>query len=522
MRDQPNNNDDGLERLIRESGDPNVLPDAQYAERLKATILRRAAAVPEVSRKASLMKRIVKVAVAASVVFALGVAVVWLTLGGSSGNLAFADVAKVFESLRSATFDVRTEVRKKKEDKPLVATGKGYFLAPGRQRIETSMRFDQQPAVKAAEEAARRMHKKDGPAAANRAAQEAAQAMGKAVGSQPETTFRQIMISDVQVGKCLMLYPNMKFGTLIDLRKMRENANEPNHPDFFETARRLVREGSSGNGEKAASLGKKDIDGRQAVGFRVGVNGMDMTFWADPQTAHPIRIEVSIGPLGNVRMVMSNFQYNVALDPSLFSLTPPAGYSVHTMDVTAPVEKDLLKTLRRIAAHNKNVFPKKLEMNQEVMKALMAGLEPKMDKATQEKLDAARKAVEAKYGGREKIRAKYGKNIPPEIMAETMKATMPIMQERMKKQMPAMQEEMQRRSRGLLFYQTLKPDNDAHYVGDGVKLDTPDRPILWYKPTGSEKYHVIYADLSVREVSRSELPKMPDPKNGPKSAKKSP
>ncbi|MEN6365236.1 MAG: hypothetical protein ABFC88_00275, partial [Thermoguttaceae bacterium] len=134
------------------------------------------------------MKRIVKVAVAASVVFALGVAVVWLTLGGSSGNLAFADVAKVFESLRSATFDVRTEVRKKKEDKPLVATGKGYFLAPGRQRIETSMRFDQQPAVKAAEEAARRMHKKDGPAAANRAAQEAAQAMGKAVGSQPETT----------------------------------------------------------------------------------------------------------------------------------------------------------------------------------------------------------------------------------------------------------------------------------------------------------------------------------------------
>ncbi len=32
--------------------------------------------------------------------------------------------------------------------------------------------------------------------------------------------------------------------------------------------------------------------------------------------------------------------------------------------------------------------------------------------------------------------------------------------------------------------------------------------MLWYKPTGSEKYRVIDADLSVREVTKDELPKI--------------
>ncbi len=42
--------------------------------------------------------------------------------------------------------------------------------------------------------------------------------------------------------------------------------------------------------------------------------------------------------------------------------------------------------------------------------------------------------------------------------------------------------------------------------GKGVKLDTPEVPIFWYKPTDSEKYQVLYADLSVKEVSKDELP----------------
>jgi len=56
---------------------------------------------------------------------------------------------------------------------------------------------------------------------------------------------------------------------------------------------------------------------------------------------------------------------------------------------------------------------------------------------------------------------------------------------------------------------TLKPENDPHYVGGGVKLGTPDRPILWYKPTAAAKYRVIYADLSVKELAAEQLKKLP-------------
>ena len=57
---------------------------------------------------------------------------------------------------------------------------------------------------------------------------------------------------------------------------------------MFEMVRRLVREGSSGTGDKAERLGTKKIDGREAVGFRINASGMDMTLWADPERPGPL------------------------------------------------------------------------------------------------------------------------------------------------------------------------------------------------------------------------------------------
>jgi hypothetical protein len=60
----------------------------------------------------------------------------------------------------------------------------------------------------------------------------------------------------------------------------------------------------------------------------------------------------------------------------------------------------------------------------------------------------------------------------------------------------------------VMFYATLQPENDSHYAGKNVKLDTPDRPILWYKPTGSDRYRVIYADLSIKEMAPEDVEKL--------------
>ena len=186
-------------------------------------------------------------------------------------------------------------------------------------------------------------------------------------------------IVDGQTAKSIMLMPGMKLAVAMDMKKMREDmkksaklAKDP-PPDVFEMVRRLVREGSSGTGDKAERLGKKEIDGREAVGFRIDANmhGHDPLGRSPNGLAHSHRDHH--GNVGGVRLVMNNFRYDVDLDPSLFSLEPPAGYSTQAMNMTVPVEEDLLSTLRTIAEHSKGLFPAKLGMNKEVMEASDGG-----------------------------------------------------------------------------------------------------------------------------------------------------
>ena len=78
--------------------------------------------------------------------------------------------------------------------------------------------------------------------------------------------------------------------------------------------------------------------------------GITVTIWGDPQTGLPIRIE-SYSALEGVKSTLSDFVFNVDLDKSLFSVEPPAGYTVQTVQVDAsePAEKDLIALLREYA-----------------------------------------------------------------------------------------------------------------------------------------------------------------------------
>jgi hypothetical protein len=59
---------------------------------------------------------------------------------------------------------------------------------------------------------------------------------------------------------------------------------------------------------------------------------------------------------------------------------------------------------------------------------------------------------------------------------------------------------------GFLF---AMPPEAWHYAGKDVKLNTPNRPIFWYKLKTDAKCTVIYADLSIKEVPANEAPKVP-------------
>jgi outer membrane lipoprotein-sorting protein len=462
MSNQFHSEDEALARLIREAGNPSIAPDSQYAEKLRAAILNRVAPaeavadVTEAARATSAspmnieqrtqkMKRMVRFAVAAAILMALGILASWITLGGGSTGIAFARVAEALDKLNSATFDLTSETKPAKNKPPATATGKGFFLAPARQRVEQS------------------------------------------VGSGKDAS-NMVMIYDGETAKFLTLLPKQKLAMTYNTEEMmkKKPANGAS-ADMFDIVRRIVREGSSGPGEKVEKLGKKVIDGHEAIGFRIANSALgDMTLWADPETVRPIRIEVNMAMLSDVHVVMNNFRYDVALDPSLFSLEPPAGYSAQTMNVARPTEEDFLRTLRTVAEQSNGMFPAKLGMNQEVMEPLMKVIEPELDK------------IAAKYGGKEKLREKYGKNPPPFLAAELMKATMPLMQKQLQ---------------GIAFYTALTPANDSHYVGAKVKLGTPDHPIFWYKPTGEATYHVIYADLNVKKLTPDEVKNLPEAKS---------
>jgi outer membrane lipoprotein-sorting protein len=415
--------DDLLDRAteaLRRVPVPEGPPPEAVACAISAGLAAPVSRPPVTARKGSERRtrgvgRLARIVAAASILAALGLLASWLAIGGSS-NLAFAKVVDVLASLRSATFDVNMRMTGQTD---VTVAAKGFFLSPTHQRFE------------GVEKVAR-------------------------YGDM-------VVIADYESAKGIVLLPKQKIAVVVDSEKIKDQIDNP-MTCMFETMRCLVREGRNRLGEKGASIGKKEIDGHTVVGFLVRSSMGDMTLWADPQTARPVRIELNM-PAMKARGILSNFRYNVELDPALFSLEPPPGYSTHTMSVVLPMEEGLIQTLRVVAEQSDGMFPKKLGMNSEVMGALQTVARPDIDEiATSD-----------------------------DETSEGVLAALPIEQKYLQ---------------GILFYLSLKPENDPHYVGRGVKLGTPDRPIFWYKPSDAERCRVIYADLSVREMTAEEVKKL--------------
>ena len=226
-------------------------------------------------------------------------------------------------------------------------------------------------------------------------------------------------------------------------------------------------------------LGQRQVDGRDAVGFRLRVENIEMTVWADPVTALPVRVESTRGIMDpKYHHVMTDFRFNVNLDESLFSVEPPEGYLVQevNMDASAPGERDLIEMLRTYCAEQENgLFPPTLAMT-EIMQGVTHGIQKEIDDRFGDwRADA-------------KLREEV---LQSEEYEQFMALSMKL-------------------GRGLGFLQEMPRDVDWRYAGKNIKLGTPARPIFWYRSTDSENYRVIYADLSVKEVTAEELKRFPE------------
>lgn len=193
------------------------------------------------------------------------------------------------------------------------------------------------------------------------------------------------------------------------------------------------------------------------------LGAIEVKFWADPKMLLPIRVEESTSN-PEMQIVMTDFRTGADLDESLFSVDVPKGYTVQQtaqLDLSKKPIQYLADALKLAAELNQGVFPPELRGERGIDGVVRRG---------------AIAAAKKNPAGDMKLGTEIGMKLGGAF--------------------------------GVLF--SLQPENDWHYAGKDVKLGTPNRPIFWYKPTKNGNYQVLYADLTVKEVSAKDAPKAPE------------
>lgn len=332
---------------------------------------------------------------AAVTTIAVLVSAVWILFGGG-GQVAFADLIKPILEAKSAKFKVTVQA----EGEPPY-TAETMVLEPARVRQE-----------------------------------------------QPNGS---INIMDFGRRKWVMLHPTMKMAFVYELANLPKGQGPVN---YFDHLRTQLREAQEEPNARREVLGDEEIEGRRAIGYRITTPARVTVIWGDPETRLPIRIETTSPLMGASKLTWSDFEFNVDLDESLFSLDVPADYEVRSasMDYSPLEEKDLIGALRGYSDVADGDFPDTLPFDTKVIVGLL-----------------------------KRLGLGHGEVPTDKTFKEASQLSITV-------------------GRGLGFALQLLPEANAHYAGKGVKRGTPDAPIFWYLPKGSDTYRVIYADLSVRDA----------------------
>jgi len=421
--DKDDMHEDRLEQAICALRDLPI-PVGPTSETEDATIARLANAESDrqpatISKKSKTMLWTKRVAAAIVIVALLSGLATWLNPSGSTGTIAFGQVLKYLQFPESATF-VMTAVT---ENESLCST---YMIRGDVVRVESP---DGEP----------------------------------------------ITISDQT--RTLILRPKKAMAILVTRQEPQAAVGRMKlSPRNIIDRLNELREGAE------ESLGERQIDGQPAVGFAATQQGVELTIWADPETAYPIRAEIVL-PLLDLKVVCHDFVFGVDLDPELFSLTPPAGYTLlegkagepimidsdeeegktatgvvvvttqspTKVDFSEPTEKDVIEFMRLLAEANEGRFPEDLDRYKEITNSWM----PRTPEDTEG----------------------FSR------MMQQHRATQFF--RRQQQNMPS----------GRMGHQ---------YVGWGVKLGEASKPIYVWEHPERGRYRVIFGDLSIRDVTQAE------------------
>ena len=257
-----------------------------------------------------------------------------------------------------------------------------------------------------------------------------------------------VAIIDLQEGRILQLTHEKNEAAYIDLKDWSSI------PNYMERLRNVI-DGLQAHPEfKVEELGEQEISGQKLIGFRAMHPKAEITIWADPETALPVRIE-STG--GQMKLITRNLKFDVPMDESLFSMEVPPEYKQQEteLDLHGATEEDFIEGLRIMAeVFGDGQFPDSVALEDYLKQA------PAIVKKCEE------------LGLSEQEQTELGLKL----------------------------------QNYLLFIRFFKGEGQWHYAGNGVKLGDADTAVFWYRPEGSETYRVIYGDLRVEDVSPENLP----------------
>ncbi len=123
-------------------------------------------------------------------------------------------------------------------------------------------------------------------------------------------------------------------------------------------------------------LGSKKIDGLDCLGFEVKPSvSVVYTVWVDAKTSDLVQVEFMGMPKGSsiTKSVMTSFEFNVTIDPMLFSFDVPQGYQSSTaakLPELLPFEESLVEALKGYTALSGGKFPKSITDEAEWMTIL--------------------------------------------------------------------------------------------------------------------------------------------------------
>ena len=280
-----------------------------------------------------------------------------------------------------------------------------------------------------------------------------------------------INIIDFKQGQILSLVHQAKLAQIIDISGMPEE----------QMPKDMVQEFSQIDPDHTTYLRDEDRNGVKTHVYQMDQGPISGTVWIDAKTRLPVAMEVQMPAIEGreqPKIIFDRFDWDVQIDPALFSLEIPEGYETKTVDMSNPTEDDWVMMLRIWAALTQGPFPDEMDpSNLNTISQLLH--DPTL--TPQENFDRMRE------------------NLGPVLGEDAFTRDNAV---------PLLTEISEKLGRGAMFVVHLEQTEWA-WVGGGVSAGEADKPLCWWKDKDTGTYRMVYGDFTVREVEPNDLPDRP-------------